>query len=378
MPKFYAVLEGYNPNSAASIRFVGFLKRLSHKKIETDVIIFESDRNRSKLPELPFIHYNYYWKYLNVLNPKVQTLLYYLLYSRIFISKVKKGDTVYCYNCNELIPMLVRKKKIRVFHERTEHPEVSKHIFLNLKKYLRSCSRLTGLFVISEPLKTYFENIGVPKNKIAIINMTVDGSRFNGLEKKQSERYIAYCGKASNNKDGVDILIKAFSIVAKKIPDIKLYIVGAIPKANEEKGNIRLVEDLGLTERVIFTGVVDSKSVPQILKNAEVLALARPDNLQAKHGFPTKLGEYLLSSNPVVITAVGDIPKFLKNDINAYISLSDDAQAFAKKLLRALENPQKSKEIGERGRLLALEKFNSDIEGDKMLNMIFNDTSVRY
>ncbi len=168
--------------------------------------------------------------------------------------------------------------------------------------------------------------------------MVVDNTRFDGLIKTDSQRYIAYCGKASNNKDGVDRLIKAFSIVQKKLPDVKLFIIGDPPDSDSD--NINLVKSLNLEVNIVFTGKVEADIIPQILKDASVLALARPDNLQNRYGFPTKLGEYLLTSNPVVITRVGDIPLFLKDGESAYMSDCDDIEAFASNLIKAKENKE--------------------------------------
>ena len=172
-------------------------------------------------------------------------------------------------------------------------------------------AKVDKLFVISRNLKTYFSSIGVPSDKIEIINMTVDQSRFEGLQRNPKERYIAYCGKATNNKDGVNILIKSFSHISQVHPDVKLYIIGTPPNENDESGNMQLVGDLNLVDKVVFTGMVSHQDMPQMLKNAEVLVLARPSSKQADYGFPTKLGEYLLTENPVVITDVGNISDFL-------------------------------------------------------------------
>ena len=157
-------------------------------------------------------------------------------------------------------------------------------------------------------------------------------TRFDGLLKnKNKEEYIAYCGKVSNNKDGVDQLIHAFSIVHKIIPDIKLYIVGAIPANLSNEHNIQLIQDLNLSEYVVLTGMLPADEIPQIMVDAKMLVLDRPDNLQARFGFPTKLGEYLLSANPVVVTGVGDIPLFLQDKDSALISPPNNPQAFAEK-----------------------------------------------
>ena len=132
-----------------------------------------------------------------------------------------------------------------------------------------------------------------------------------------------------------------------------------------------MVESLGLKDRIVFTGVVCSQEMPQLLKNAEVLLLARPDGLQAKYGFPTKLGEYLLTENPVVVTKVGDIPKFLKDGESALLAEERNASSFSSKVIWALEHPEESAIIGKEGLRVAIKEFNSKTETAKMVKTIY-------
>lgn len=370
MSKIYLAASGYIPTTAGTNRFIGMVKAFSKQGIDVDVVFFTSDKYNSEAPALPHVTYHYYWKYCNVKNDRIKNLLYRSLVSRIFINRVHEGDTVYLYGCSELIYRLTNKKGVRVFQERTEHPLVSTARFMNVKKYLTACPRLNGMFVISSGLKEYFKSIGIPEEKIHIVNMTVDPSRFEGLERKLGERYIAYCGKATNNKDGVDQLIKAFAITSKTHPDVKLYIIGTPPKRADESGNIELVESLGISDKVVFTGVIATECIPQILTDAEVLALDRPNNKQAKYGFPTKLGEYLLTGNPVVITRVGDIPRFLTDGESALLARPDCPEDFARKLDFALDHPEKAKSIGLNGKQVALTYFDSDMEAGKVIEQI--------
>ena len=203
--------------------------------------------------------------------------------------------------------------------------------------------------------------------------MTVDADRFLNVQKKiTKEKYMAFCGSVSNAKDGVDLLIRAFGRVIKTYPQLKLYIIGRAPQKNEECSNMALIENLGLQENVVFTGLIPSDQIPQILKDAELLLLCRPDNKQAKYGFPTKLGEYLLTSNPVVVTKVGDIPLFLKDGESAYLCEPDNLTLFSDKILYALQHSDKSKMIGEKGKEIALRIFNASIETEKLMNIIDN------
>ena len=50
------------------------------------------------------------------------------------------------------------------------------------------------------------------------------------------------------------------------------------------------------------------------MKSCQILALTRPSGIFAEAGFPTKLGEYFACKKPVLITKVGDIPNYFKNE----------------------------------------------------------------
>ena len=110
--------------------------------------------------------------------------------------------------------------------------------------------------------------------------------------------------------------------------------------------------------------------MPQLLKNARVLALARPNNLQAQFGFPTKLGEYLLTGNIVVVTSVGDIPLYLKDRENALLAEPSNIEHFAEKMDWALSHPQECELLGARGKEVAIKHFNAFNETQKLMTVI--------
>ena len=87
----------------------------------------------------------------------------------------------------------------------------------------------------------------------------------------------------------------------------------------------------------------------------------------------TKLGEYLLSGNPVVVTRVGDIPLFLEDGTTALLSNQRDPQDFAEKILWALTHEKESEAIGQAGREVALHHFNYKTEIGKIVNTLFPD-----
>ena len=198
--------------------------------------------------------------------------------------------------------------------------------------------------------------------------MFVDDSRFDNLTKKVEGRYITYCGTLSLYKDGVDDLIKSFGIFSKSNPEYILQLIGDFQSEAVKETLYSLVDELGLTNKIIFKGRVCSKEMPQLLVDSDILVLARPDNAQAQYGFPTKLGEYLATGNPVVVTSVGDIPLFLKNKENALLAAPNDPESFASQLEWIIMNKQEAALIALRGKELIKSVFSSEVQIGKALS----------
>lgn len=108
--------------------------------------------------------------------------------------------------------------------------------------------------------------------------------------------------------------------------------------------------------------------MPSYLLNAQLLLLARPANIQAKGGFPTKLGEYLTTGRPVVITKVGEIPDYLTDGENAFMAEPDNPLSFALKVEEALTDTENARAIGLNGKKLAVTIFNYKTQGLEMIN----------
>lgn len=378
----YLVTDVLVPNTATINRFMGFAKAFKLLGTDYQNVSVKPSKDLYKIDDNIYGKTKYLWFGKKTKYQK-WNLFIYAMWQKIicrtqfplkfFFRSLKKEDIVILTNSQQL-SCAVRNniRGYQIYHERTEHPFVSRS-WANDKmhsKYLNDCKKVDGLFVISSNLKKEFVKIGVRQDKIHIINMTVDESRFEGLEQQVCEPYIAYCGTVSNSKDGVDTLIRAFEIVARYNKILKLYIIGHIPVEEERYKNVELIRKLHLEDRVVLTGMMSSEIMPQILKNAKVLILARPDNLQAKYGFPTKLGEYLLTGNPVVITNTGDIRFFLEDRKSAMIAEPGNEEEIAHKILELLENQLLAKVIGENGKQVALRNFNNVIEARKILEII--------
>lgn len=344
---------------------LALVKNLDNFGVECEVVFCLPDENRSKVTEqFHAVKIEYLWESKWFSRNKYLKYVSYWLALRKKRRFAKRGDVLYVYSDVDILQWVSGKKGVNVFYETTEHPDVhkpySKLRKITRKRYVKICKELSGIFVISSSLKIYFLSIGIQESRIHILNMTVDPSRFDGVEKKQlARRQIVFCGTIKNSIDGVDKLIESFAIIAPRFPDVDLHILGKTDGVADAAKDMELVMQIGLKDRVFFEGMIPAHEVPQHLKNACVLALFRPNCLQADAGFPTKLGEYLLSGNPVAVTSVGDIPQYLQNGVSAMISSPNDVNAFANNLSQLLCDKNMSERIGREGKDIAMKYFSA-------------------
>lgn len=363
----------YCPGEAWTNRVLAYARGFA--ELGEEVILYYLITNKERTPysiDVPGVKVVDLWKSDGFVARKFRIWSFIRNLLR-FRSEVQEGDKVFMYGGYDYqlkIAMDIRKKA-KVFCEVTEHPDIngnakSKLRIIDMKKGMQ---QISGLCVISQSLKLYYKEYGINENRILVSNMFVDTNRFSNLSITTTQKYIAYCGAVSYDKDGADILIKAFAKFYKSHKEYKLYIIGKGLKPNVIDLLKELAKNLSVDDAVLFTGPVPSSEIPQLLYNSTMLALARPDSLQAQNGFPTKLGEYLATGKPVVVTRVGEIPLFIKHGENGYLA-DPTPESFSKQLSWVADNYEQAKKTGQNGKMLAENEFSYFVQSKKVLEFM--------
>ena len=194
-----------------------------------------------------------------------------------------------------------------------------------------------------------FDLFSKKAKKLCLIENGVDLSKFSGIEKNDFSDTIIFLGRISKNKN-LQALIESFSIVAKKMPSAKLFIVGKNFDENlEQLKNIILVNKL--LKNVFFLGEVNEKVLFDLVGQSSFCVYA-----SSFEGFGISVLE-LMSAG--IIPILNDIPtfnRFVKNGKNGYIADFDDPQNAAQTILSALMASQTvKKRISASARASAVE-----------------------
>ena len=204
--------------------------------------------------------------------------------------------------------------------------------------------------VISNYLAHYVKSQN-PKIPINVIPNGVDLEKFRHMPNSDENTVITVSRLVSKN--GVGDIIKAMAIVKKEISDARLIIVGSGPLEKELRQSIK---DLDLRDQVIMVGSQSPENVASYLARAKVFV--RPS---LSEGLGSAFLEAMAVGLPVIGTAVGGIPDFLKDGQTGLFCNVGDPQDLAEKIKILLTDRELRTKMIDNGRKLVTEKYDWNI-----------------
>jgi len=167
----------------------------------------------------------------------------------------------------------------------------------------------------------------------------------------ENQRYVLFFGSTTDLRKGIDRAINSFAIVAKKVPQAHLIILGA--NTDKSVAIKNMIESLGLSGRVTPCGYVPDREKVAFLRMAHVLV--SPTIYEA---FGIVLAEAMYSKVPVVSTNCGGVPYVLQHGIHGYLVGSyESTNAFAKYTIRLLNDEKLRMKMGEEGHKRVMKEF---------------------
>jgi len=227
---------------------------------------------------------------------------------------------------------------------------------------------IDGITVISIRLLDKYQLL-YKKHPIELL--PISAANINLINKNSINTNIlkfVYAG-SYGKKDGVSLLIDAFDKLSKKYPNIQLVLLGKI--TNEIIERIQLLKN----KNIIHLGYLDEKNYWIKLSEADILCMTRVDSQYANAGFPFKLGEFLATRKPVIVTDTSDIKYYLTDKKDCVIARPSDEGSLINAMEYLVENPEERKKIGNNGYNTCLKFFNPEINGKILLNYLKNISS---
>lgn len=368
----------YPIGNVSALRIHSYCKVLAAKGYFVKIIIFcPQSINENKLPLGIYegVHYQYLsglkWKKTDSFYNKGITYLKGI-FRTLKLLKKENYNCILSYHSellsNIVFSLFAKFNRINFIIDKTEYPygyskKTKTQQFLERKKLLF----FDGFIVISKELYDFYYKI---KKNVFLLPMTIDPNRFNDVKKITTDDYIAVVfGK--HDRDGLFDSVKAYNIYASRSESpMKLMLIGNFEylcKLNPDYLALpQFIEDNNLQDLIEFTGSLLLHEVPEKLINASCL-LTTP-RFYDSGGFPTKLGEYMLSGVPVVATSAGEISDYVTNRQDIFLCPVDNLDAVAESILFIQENKDMAKKIGENAIVTAKTKFNAETYIDSLID----------
>ncbi len=378
-------LFSFPEGSAATNRVYTYAKGFIENGIDVHVICFSNDYIEASDGVVDGIFYY---------NPFGQSIRHKYLIVRRWQKFLKYIKTIYLikrlnkksritalnvwtnrFTTNLFAWLLVKLNKIKLISECSEHPlrfyqgGKFRQNQGRLKIYLESLL-FDGIFCISRYLCDFYKNIGTANSKLFLVPSTVDPGRFikTGI-KPFPFRYVGYFGSLTFDRDNIDLLINAFAIVSSDHPEIHL-VLGGFCSFKVRKELESMINRLNLNSKTHILSYLSRNEIQKYVVHTDLLVMVRSNDLRSQASYPSKLTEFLATSNPVITVNVGEISDFLDDGINAFIVPPGDIDSLAEKLIYVLNNFEVAKQVGVKGKELTESVFNYNFQAKRMIGYI--------
>lgn len=170
------------------------------------------------------------------------------------------------------------------------------------------------------------------------------------LPQEPTRRYISIVANLRNPVKDHPMFLRAAARVRAAVPDVGFVIAGEGELMEELR---ELAAQLGIQDDVFFIGRCDS--VADLLFASDVGVLS-----SRAEGLANAILEYMAGGLPVVATDVGGAREAIAEGETGYVVASGDDEKMADRIIELLNEPERARSMGERGKLIVAEKFSCD------------------
>ena len=238
--------------------------------------------------------------------------------------------------------------------------------FHNLRSVRRSLlaralyRRTAAGLAVSRQIEARCREVGLPPSRVRWIPGMADLPRFSPDERGEAIReefklgtspVIVTVSRLAPNR-GHELLLAGFRLLLGRLPEARLLLVGK----GEARARLEsLVHDLGLGDRVIFTGYRD-RDLPAVVGAADCFALmaaGSDDSCRAAL-------EAMAAGRPVVARRVGALPETVAHGVTGWLIDDERPESVAAALARVLADRPRARAMGLAGRRRVEEEFSPE------------------
>jgi glycosyltransferase involved in cell wall biosynthesis len=249
------------------------------------------------------------------------------------------------------------------------------YLWWELPNYWLSDLIITPANEVSSSLRRWFL---LNQNKIKTVYNSVNTNHFKPdqtAKQRIIHKYPQLAGKKIvlfmshvTPQKGLHLLLKALPALLARGNDVSLFVVGGGDFLAEAK---EMVFQLGISERVIFSGMVDFEALPDHINAADVFVLPT----LRKEGLPLSILEAMACKIPVIASDIGGNASAVKNGINGILIPPGDIAQLEESIHLLLNDKALATRLAENGYQSAINTFSAEKMIDQF-ELLMRDTLV--
>jgi glycosyltransferase involved in cell wall biosynthesis len=195
------------------------------------------------------------------------------------------------------------------------------------------------------------EQAGIPRSKISEVMNSPESSIFEAprvvpLDAPSDAAmdrggFILVCHGTVTRRLGIDVAIKAVSLLLDRIPELRLRMIGAGDYLEDAKA---LAARLGVASRISFEGLVPIEELPRVLQAAAIGLVPNHDSNATRLMLPVKLLEYASLGIPVIGSRLRTVEYYFPQDAVRMVA-PGDPNALAAAILELYQDPARRREL---------------------------------
>lgn len=226
------------------------------------------------------------------------------------------------------------------------------------KEYSEVFSYAKYIIVVSDLMKRDLVALGSNPDKTIVNRCPPSNEYFNiCLESDVRSPQFISVGRFVEKK-APHLTILAFDKVVKKHPQCKLFFCGNGPLLDK---CINLVDQLGLSDSVVFMGIVNKNKIIEMFKSSTCYiqhsVTASNGDME---GTPVSIMEASAAGLPVISTFHAGIPEVIINNVTGYLVNENDIEGMSNAMLNIISDPANAIEMGLKGREFISENYTED------------------
>jgi glycosyltransferase involved in cell wall biosynthesis len=180
----------------------------------------------------------------------------------------------------------------------------------------------------------------------------------------RGERAVLFVGRLSASK-GIYDLFDAIPRVIERHPEVRFVLVGVAESDAMEPVIRAEAERRGIAPRIAFLGSLEGRNKAAAFVSSQMMVV--PSWTEA---FPLVIPEAMAAGLPVITTAVGAIPDFVKDGDDGFLVAPRVSSALADRICRLLDDEGLRRRISERVRARAPREFAIEVGCGKVIEVI--------